>query len=181
MLPDMSSLPKRNNEGLRRVCEDERYAYMSPLYVLLTNAATCTLQIVPDAYIPSTKAMATVKNSPYRLILKQTWVCTARLIWLGRCAVDKIKICFRKDEFRDRRNLLKVALLFYYRSAYLTSLSNLKQINTPLWTIGFRFPAGKGFFSLRHLVQIGSEPHPESYPMGTGGFYPGGKVAKAWS
>ncbi|GFG39908.1 hypothetical protein Cfor_03352, partial [Coptotermes formosanus] len=73
MLPDMRSLPKRNNEGLRRVCEDERYAYMSPLYVLLTNAATCRLQMVPRAYIHSTKAMATVKGSPYRPILRQTF------------------------------------------------------------------------------------------------------------
>jgi hypothetical protein len=72
MLPDMRNLPKRNNEGLRRACEDERYAYMSPLYVLLTNAAICTLQTVPHAYISSNKAMAIVKDSPYRLVLKQT-------------------------------------------------------------------------------------------------------------
>jgi hypothetical protein len=72
IFPDMPSLPRRNSEGLRRACEDEHYAYMSPLYILLTNAAICTLQTVPHAYIPSTKAMATVKNSPYRLVLKQT-------------------------------------------------------------------------------------------------------------
>jgi hypothetical protein len=72
IFPDMSSLPRRNSEGLRRACEDELYAYMSPLYLLLTNAAVCTLQTVPYAYISSTKAMATVKNSPYRLVLKQT-------------------------------------------------------------------------------------------------------------
>jgi hypothetical protein len=72
IFPDMSSLPRRNSEGLRRACEDEHYAYMSPLYILLTNAPICTLQTVPYAYISSTKAMATVKNSPYRLVLKQT-------------------------------------------------------------------------------------------------------------
>ncbi|KDR17642.1 probable glutamate receptor [Zootermopsis nevadensis] len=73
LLPDIGNLPKRNNEGLRRACEDGRYAYMSPLYVLLTNAATCTLQTVPHAFISSTKAMAAVKGSPYRLVLKQTF------------------------------------------------------------------------------------------------------------
>jgi hypothetical protein len=68
----MHNLPKRNIDGLRRVCEDERYAYMSPLYVLLTSAATCELKVVPRAYIHSTKAMATAKGSPYRQILRHT-------------------------------------------------------------------------------------------------------------
>jgi len=72
MLPDMRSLPKNNNEGLRRVCEDQHYAFMSPLYVLLTSAVTCAIRKVPRAYIHSTKAMATVKDSPYRQTLRQT-------------------------------------------------------------------------------------------------------------
>ncbi|PNF42893.1 hypothetical protein B7P43_G12904, partial [Cryptotermes secundus] len=54
IFPDMSSLPRRNSEGLRH------------------NAPICTLQTVPYAYISSMKAMATVKNSPYQLVLKQT-------------------------------------------------------------------------------------------------------------
>jgi hypothetical protein len=29
------------------------------------------------------------------------------------------------------------------------------------------------------IVQIGSEVHPTSYPMGTGGSFPGGKAAGA--
>jgi len=33
-----------------------------------------------------------------------------------------------------------------------------------------------GFF-LCHHIQTGSEAHKASYPMGTGGSYPGGKVA----
>jgi hypothetical protein len=44
-----------------------------------------------------------------------------------------------------------------------------------------RFPAGAGNFSLHHCVQIDSEAHPASYPMGTRGFSPGGKAAGAWS
>jgi hypothetical protein len=35
-------------------------------------------------------------------------------------------------------------------------------------------------FSLLHSVQTGSEAHPASYPMGTGGSFPGGKAAAAW-
>jgi hypothetical protein len=34
------------------------------------------------------------------------------------------------------------------------------------WTIGVRFPAKAGNFSLRHRDQIGSGAHPASYPMG---------------
>jgi hypothetical protein len=45
----------------------------------------------------------------------------------------------------------------------------------------FRFPAGAGNFSLHHSVQNGSGAHPASYPMGTRGSFPGGKVAWAWS
>jgi hypothetical protein len=47
--------------------------------------------------------------------------------------------------------------------------------------IGFRILAGAGNFSLRHHVQTGSGAHPVSYPMGTGGSFPGGKAAGAWS
>jgi hypothetical protein len=42
-----------------------------------------------------------------------------------------------------------------------------------------QFPAGAGNFSLHHHVQNGSGAHPASYPMGTRGSFPGGKVAGA--
>jgi hypothetical protein len=35
-----------------------------------------------------------------------------------------------------------------------------------------------GIVSLRHLVQTGSGSHLDSYPMGTRGSFPGGKVAR---
>jgi hypothetical protein len=38
---------------------------------------------------------------------------------------------------------------------------------------------GAGNFSLHHRVQNGSGFHPASYPMGTRGFFPGGKAAGA--
>jgi len=37
------------------------------------------------------------------------------------------------------------------------------------------------FFSLRHRDQTGSGAHLTSYPMGTWGFFPGGKAAASWS
>jgi hypothetical protein len=33
-------------------------------------------------------------------------------------------------------------------------------------------------FSLLHTIQIGSGIHPAYYPMGTVGFFPGGKAAE---
>jgi hypothetical protein len=42
-----------------------------------------------------------------------------------------------------------------------------------------RFPAGVGNFSLHHRVQNGSGAHPASYPMGSGGSFPGGEAAGA--
>jgi hypothetical protein len=45
--------------------------------------------------------------------------------------------------------------------------------------ITVRFPAGFGNFSLRHSVHTVSGANPASYPMGTGGSFPGGKAAGA--
>jgi hypothetical protein len=39
-----------------------------------------------------------------------------------------------------------------------------------------RFLAGVGNFSLRHHVQTGSGAHQDSYPIGIGGSFPGGKA-----
>jgi hypothetical protein len=36
-------------------------------------------------------------------------------------------------------------------------------------------------FSLLHVVQTGSGAHPVSYPMGPGGYFPGGKATRVWS
>jgi hypothetical protein len=42
-----------------------------------------------------------------------------------------------------------------------------------------RFPAGADNFSLHHRFQNGFGAHPASYPMGTRGSFPGGKVTGA--
>jgi hypothetical protein len=46
---------------------------------------------------------------------------------------------------------------------------------------GVRFPAGAGNTYLHRRFQNGSGAHPASYPMGTRGFFPGGKTAGAWN
>jgi hypothetical protein len=42
-----------------------------------------------------------------------------------------------------------------------------------------RFPAGAETLSLHHFVQNGSGTHPASYPIGTRGYFLGGKAAGA--
>jgi len=44
-----------------------------------------------------------------------------------------------------------------------------------------RFPAGARISSPLHRVQTGSEAHPISYPMDTGGSFTRSKAAGAWS
>jgi hypothetical protein len=44
-----------------------------------------------------------------------------------------------------------------------------------------RFPVWAENFSLHHRVQNGPGTRPSSYPMGTKGFFTGGKSAEAWS
>jgi hypothetical protein len=44
--------------------------------------------------------------------------------------------------------------------------------------VGVRVPLCKEF-SLLQIVQTDSEVHPTFYPIGTGGFFPGGKAAGA--
>jgi hypothetical protein len=45
------------------------------------------------------------------------------------------------------------------------------------WTARFRFPTGKSDLSLLHSAQTCCVDHPASYPMNTGGSFPGGKGA----
>jgi hypothetical protein len=44
------------------------------------------------------------------------------------------------------------------------------------WVIEVRSPTGAEDFSSGLCVQTGSEAHPASYPIGTGGPFPGGKA-----
>jgi hypothetical protein len=43
---------------------------------------------------------------------------------------------------------------------------------------GGSIPSEAGKFPLHHRAQNGSGAHPASYPMGTKGFFPGGKAAE---
>jgi hypothetical protein len=56
------------------------------------------------------------------------------------------------------------------------------QLATGWTTEGSEFKSRYGQeLSLLHVVQTGSGVHPSSYPLGTGGSFPGGKAAGALS
>jgi hypothetical protein len=61
----------------------------------------------------------------------------------------------------------------------LMNICNEKEVLTKLVFVGVRIPAEAKNFSLHHRVQTGSGAHPASYPVGTRGSFPGGKVAEA--
>jgi hypothetical protein len=71
------------------------------------------------------------------------------------------------------------SVVFRMMLCYIWIRDSSVNMVTRLRAAGFRFPAGTGNFSLHHRVQTGSGAHLASYPMGTGGSFPGGKTARA--
>jgi hypothetical protein len=82
-------------------------------------------------------------------------------------------------------------LQYYTRRQFVTSTGQVESRDSSAgialdyglddWGSRVRSPAGARKFSLYYCDQNGSGDHPASYPMGTRGFFPGGKAAGAWS
>jgi hypothetical protein len=62
----------------------------------------------------------------------------------------------------------------------LAHLPRATELNICMWTVRVRFTAVQEF-PLLHDVQTGSGAYTASYPMGTGGSFPGGKATGAWT
>jgi hypothetical protein len=69
---------------------------------------------------------------------------------------------------------------FVVYTKILTSRGSWVSVVTD-WTARVRFQEWAEDFSLSIHIQTSSRTHPTSYPMGTRGPFPGGKVARAWS
>jgi hypothetical protein len=67
-------------------------------------------------------------------------------------------------------------LSIFYLSSRVSSGSIVSDYGLDDRAIGVRFPAGSKDFSSNFCVQTGSEAHPASCTMGTGGPFPGGKA-----
>jgi hypothetical protein len=76
------------------------------------------------------------------------------------------------DELTGGRRKLNNEELHIVAAAVVQAVQCL----TTGYTIGVRSPTGAEDFSSSLCVQTGSGAHPASYPMGTGGPFPGGKV-----
>jgi len=96
----------------------------------------------------------------------------------------------RNHEKEDIYNVLRVDLS---NSLYECFVFHVRSIRPPLlrriliiialgyrlddWDSRFQFLAGAGNFSLHHHVQNGFRAHPDSYPIGIRGSFPGVKAA----
>jgi hypothetical protein len=72
-------------------------------------------------------------------------------------------------------------LLYYFISYYCfssrgSSVSIVSDYGLDDRAIEVRSPTGAEDFSFSTCIQTGSEAHPVSYPMGTGGPFPGGNA-----
>ncbi|KAJ9597581.1 hypothetical protein L9F63_011582 [Diploptera punctata] len=74
--PVKPELPKSHIEGLRRLCNIEKYAFLGPNSILksLLKNISCPVIPIPQAYIPATSAMVIGKQSTYMRIFKHTYV-----------------------------------------------------------------------------------------------------------
>jgi hypothetical protein len=60
--------PKSFLEGLHRVCSNERYAFMAPVFITngFLKKLLCDLVAIPEAFIPATATLATEKRSQFQ-------------------------------------------------------------------------------------------------------------------
>jgi hypothetical protein len=76
-----------------------------------------------------------------------------------------------------------IELLYQLQRLYIVECGRDSSVGIALlyglddWGSRVRFLAGAGNFSLHHRVQNGSGAHPDSYPVGTGCPFSGGKAA----
>jgi hypothetical protein len=69
--PEGDHLPISIEEGMQRVCDNNNYAFMTTLEVVLAlqNKISCKLSSVRGASIPESLAMTIAKRSPYRSLI----------------------------------------------------------------------------------------------------------------
>jgi hypothetical protein len=93
-------------------------------------------------------------------------------------------ICLRATIFKQPEGTLWTHCILFFRRGYLVGVIQSVTRRTTDWTAGVRFLEGARDSSLFHSVQTSSGAHPASYPIGTGGCPPGGKVVhvktEAW-
>jgi hypothetical protein len=58
-------------DGFRRVCADDNYAYVGPIFLnkLYSRMLPCKLKPLPEASYPQVEALVTSKNNTYRGII----------------------------------------------------------------------------------------------------------------
>lgn len=75
LLMKETKLPSNYMDGLKRVCKEDKYAFMvlDNMAMILQQKVDCKLESL-DAIMQTTIAMALRPNSPYRGIINAKWV-----------------------------------------------------------------------------------------------------------
>jgi hypothetical protein len=69
--PYESTFLQSDVEGLRRLCYEKKYAYMTSTYNLMKKGymPNCSVSLIPHAFYPGLLAIPMAKRSPYRGLL----------------------------------------------------------------------------------------------------------------
>jgi hypothetical protein len=106
----------------------------------------------------------------YSLRILMNWIII--LYWLLECCKSDIKPISKK---------LIIMCSCGHSNSQGSSVSIVTSYGIDNQGSRVQFLVGAGNFSLCHCVQTSSGAHPASYPMGTWGSFPRGKVARVWS
>jgi hypothetical protein len=88
-----------------------------------------------------------------------------------------VDILYISEHFSYPLLVLLSVILSLYKFTYLSSKMFYYGLDNQ--AVGVQFPAeAKDFFSLASCVHTSSGAHPASYPMGTGGPFPGIKCSR---
>ena len=74
--PDKDDLPISIEEGMQRICDRNKYAFMTSLDVVLglLDVISCKLMSVIGASIPESLALSIAKKNPYRGLINHKYV-----------------------------------------------------------------------------------------------------------
>ncbi|KAJ9584260.1 hypothetical protein L9F63_021382, partial [Diploptera punctata] len=71
--PNRHMLPRNNNEGLEKICQEKNYAHVTSTYILIQQIRLihCSIVLIPQAFFPGSIAITMVKESHYKGIFNK--------------------------------------------------------------------------------------------------------------
>jgi hypothetical protein len=108
----------------------------------------------------------------------RVWLCTSCItVFLSGFFFDDASAIRHKESFEQQMLIYEIMKAYVsYVGSRVSSGSIVSDYGLDDRAIEVRSPAGARDFSCSFCVQTGSEAHPASCTMGTGGPFPGGKA-----